>query len=95
MELQPLADRLVVKRRVEAAVTDGNIVIPDAHRKKLNVGTVMAVGEGIRYQGKLLPVKVQVGDTVLFSENVGTEVVVEQEELLILRECDLLATFRP
>ena len=92
MKIRPLQDRVVVKRLEGATVTKGGIIIPDAAKEKPIEGRVVAVGNGKSTKGgKVLPLAVQVGDTVLFGKYSGTEVKVDGQELLVMREEDLIA----
>ncbi len=91
MNLKPLSDRVVVRRVDSEAVTAGGIVIPDAATEKADQGTVLAVGPGKRNrEGELVALDVGVNDRVLFGKFSGQTVKVEGEELLILREEDIL-----
>jgi chaperonin GroES len=91
-KLRPLHDRVIVKRLEEEKVSAGGIVIPDSATEKPIRGEVMAAGEGkILDDGKVRPMAVKVGDKVLFGKYSGTEVKVEGEELLVLREDDIVA----
>jgi chaperonin GroES len=91
-KLRPLHDRVIVKRLEEEKVSAGGIVIPDSAAEKPIRGEVMAAGEGkILDDGKVRPMAVKVGDKVLFGKYSGTEVKVEGEELLVLREDDIVA----
>lgn len=92
--LRPLADRVVVKRLEEESVTASGIVLPDTAREKSQRGEVVFVGTGrVTDEGHRIPMSVKVGDTVLFAKYGGTEVKVDGQELLILKESDILATF--
>jgi chaperonin GroES len=92
MKLQPLNDRIVVKRTVEEEVSKGGIIIPDSAKEKPIQGKVLAVGTGkVLDDGNKMPLDVKKGDTVLFSKYAGSEVKIEGEELLIMREDDVLA----
>jgi chaperonin GroES len=92
MNLQPLADRLIVEALEEEETTVGGIVLPDTAREKPLRGKILAVGPGSRNdKGDLVPVDVVVGDEIIFSKYGGTEVKVGLEDLLILRETDALA----
>ena len=92
MNLRPLLDRVVVRRVDSESVTKGGIVIPDAAAEKADQGTVLAVGPGKRNDaGEVVPLDVQVEDTVLFGKFSGQTVKVDGEELLILKEDDILA----
>ncbi|MFH1003342.1 MAG: co-chaperone GroES [Chloroflexota bacterium] len=91
-KLQPLADRLVVKPGEKEEVTRSGIVIPDTAKEKPQEGKVMAVGEGRRTNdGKLIPLEVKVGDVVIYAKYGGMEIKIDGEELIILRESDVLA----
>jgi len=91
-KLQPLADRLVVKPIEREEVTKGGIVIPDTVREKPQEGEVIAVGPGrLSEDGKRIAMDVKVGDVVIYAKYGGMEVKVEDEDLMILRESDILA----
>ncbi|MBI2336597.1 MAG: co-chaperone GroES [Deltaproteobacteria bacterium] len=92
MKIRPLRDRLLVKRVGEETKTKGGIIIPDTAKEKPQEAEVMAVGSGrIDDSGKTIPLDVKVGDKVLFSKYSGTEIKLEGEEYLILREEDIQA----
>lgn len=92
MNIKPLYDRLVVRRDAEKEVTDGGIYLPENAKEKPVSGTVVAVGEGYRQDdGKLIPLRVKLGETVLFGRYAGQEVHVGDEEYLVLRENDIFA----
>jgi chaperonin GroES len=92
MKLIPLNDRIIVKRMEEEQVTKGGIIIPDTAKEKPMRGKVLAAGSGrILEDGKKVALDVKEGDTILFSKYAGNEVKVEGEELLIMREEDVLA----
>ena len=92
MDLQPLGDRLIVEVLEEEETTIGGIVLPDTAREKPQRGKVLAVGPGSRNdKGDLVPLDVAEGDEIIFSKYGGTEVRVGVEDLLILRESDVLA----
>jgi chaperonin GroES len=92
MKLVPLNDRIIVKRTEEEQVTKGGIIIPDTAKEKPIRGKVLAVGSGrILDDGKKVVLDVKEGDTILFSKYAGNEVKIEGEELLIMREEDVLA----
>jgi chaperonin GroES len=94
MKIRPLADRLVVKRTPEEEKTKGGIIIPDSAKEKPLEGLVVAVGSGKAIKsGKVVPLDVKEGDKVLFGKYSGTEVKVDGEELVLLREEDVLAVF--
>lgn len=92
MKLRPLHDRVVVKRVEEEEKTSGGIIIPDTAKEKPQQGKVVAVGKGrLLEDGKILPLTVKEGDRILFSKYAGTDIKVDGEELLIMREDDILA----
>ena len=91
MNFRPLHDRVLVKRVEEETKTAGGIIIPDSAKEKPSEGKIVAVGSGERNEaGALVPLDVKAGDLVLFGKWSGTEVVVDGEELLIMKEADLL-----
>jgi chaperonin GroES len=91
MGIRPLQDRIIVKRIEEEAKTAGGIIIPDSAKEKPQEGKVIAVGKGkIGEDGKVQPLDVKKGNRVLFSKYAGTEVNIEGEEHLIIREDDVL-----
>jgi chaperonin GroES len=90
--LKPLADRVVVKPIERERVSKGGIVLPDTAKEKPQEGKVIAVGEGrLSEDGKRLPMDVKVGDVVIYAKYGGTEIKIEDEEFMILRESDILA----
>jgi chaperonin GroES len=90
MEFRPLHDRIVVKRIEAEEKTAGGIIIPDTAKEKPSQGEVIAVGPGGRDEaGKLIPIDIQVGDRVLFGKWSGTEVKIDGEDLLIMKESDI------
>jgi chaperonin GroES len=92
MKIRPLHDRILVKRLAGQAVTKGGIIIPDTAKEKPIEGEVVAVGNGkITENGKVCPLEVKQGDRILFGKYTGTDVKIEGEEHLILREEDVLA----
>ena len=92
MKIRPLADRVVVKRTKEEEKTKGGIIIPDTAKEKPIEGIVVAVGNGKAMKdGKVRPLDVKAGDRVLFGKYSGTEVKLDGEEHMILREDDILA----
>jgi chaperonin GroES len=91
MSLQPLGDRVVVQAIEAEQVTASGLVIPDTAAEKPQRGTVLAVGSGRIEDGKRVPLQVEEGDEVIYSKYGGTEVTVDGEDLLILRESDILA----
>lgn len=91
MKIRPLQDRVLVKRIEEEEKTKGGIIIPDTAKEKPQMGKVIAAGGGKKTEdGKVIPLDVKAGNKVLFSKYAGTEVKVEDEELLIMREDDIL-----
>ena len=91
MAFRPLGDRVLVKRVEEEEKTRGGIIIPDTAKEKPQEGEVMAVGPGARDEsGKIQPLDVQVGDRILFGKWSGTEVKLEGQDLLIMKESDIL-----
>lgn len=94
MKVRPLHDRVVVKRLEEEEKTVGGIIIPDTAKEKPQQGKVIAVGKGrILEDGKVTPLIVKEGDRVLFSKYGGTDIKIDGEEHLIMREDDILAVF--
>ena len=92
VKLQPMADRLVVKPIEREEVTKGGIVLPDTAKEKPQEGKVIAVGPGrLSEDGKLIAMDVKVGDIVIYAKYGGTEIKIEDEEVIILRESDILA----
>ena len=92
MKLQPLEDRIVVKANEAEETTASGPVIPDTAKEKPQQGEVLAVGPGrIGDDNERVPMDIKVGDTVVYSKYGGTEIKVEGEELLVLRESDVLA----
>ena len=91
MKIRPLQDRLIVKRVAEEEKTKGGIIIPDTAKEKPIEGKVLAAGNGkVLEDGKVRPLDVKAGDRVLFSKYAGTEVKLDGEEHLIMREEDIL-----
>ena len=91
VKVNPLADRVVVKALEETESMRGGLYIPDTAKEKPQQGEILAVGPGKYEDGKLVPMGVKVGDKVLYGKYSGTEVTIEGEQLLILRESDVLA----
>jgi chaperonin GroES len=91
MDLQPLGDRLIVEILDEEEVLSSGIVLPDTAKEKPQKGKVLAVGDGKLEDGKRIKLDVSKGDEVLYSKYGGTEITVEGEDLLVLRESDVLA----
>jgi chaperonin GroES len=91
MKIKPLHDRVVVRRLEQEEKTAGGIIIPDTAKEKPQQGEVLAVGSGARDDsGKVVPLDVKVGDIVLFAKWGGTEVKVEGEDLLVMKESDII-----
>ena len=91
MAFRPLGDRVLVKRVEEEQKTKGGIIIPDTAKEKPQEGEVVAVGPGARDDnGKLQPLDVKAGDRILFGKWSGTEVTVDGQEMLIMKESDIL-----
>ena len=91
MKIRPLQDRVIVKRLKEEEKTKGGIIIPDTAKEKPVEGEIIAVGNGkVQEDGKVRPLDVKKGDRILFGKYAGTEVKIENEEHLILREDDIL-----
>lgn len=92
MKIRPLHDRVIVRRLEEERKTAGGIVIPDTAKEKPIQGEVVAVGKGkLLENGELRPLDVKVGDKVLYGKYSGTEVKVDGQELLVMREDDIMA----
>ncbi len=91
MNIRPLHDRIIVERIEEETMTASGIIIPDSAKEKPQEGTVIAVGKGkITEDGKVLPLDVKVGDKVLFGKYSGTDIKIEGNEYLMMREDDVL-----
>ncbi len=91
MKIRPLHDRVLVKRLEENTKTAGGIIIPDTAKEKPSEGIVEAIGDGYRVEtGQVVPLNVKVGDKVLFGKWSGTEVKVNGEERLIIKEAEIL-----
>lgn len=92
MDLKPLSDRIVVRPSKAEEKTKGGIIVPDTAKERPVWGEVIAVGPGrMSDDGKLIPMSIKVGDQVLYGKYSGTEVTIEGEELLIMRESDVFA----
>jgi len=92
MKVKPLHDRVIVKRVDEEEKTKGGIIIPDTAKEKPVEGEVVAVGDGkVSDDGKKIPLEVKAGDKVLFGKYAGTEIQIDGEENLIMREDDIIA----
>jgi chaperonin GroES len=91
MAFRPLGDRVVIRRVEEEAKTKGGIIIPDTAKEKPQEGEVIAVGPGARDEdGQRIPIDVKVGDRILFGKWSGSEVKLDDEDLLIMKESDIL-----
>ncbi len=91
MRFRPLHDRVVIRRMEGEEKTKGGIIIPDTAKEKPQEGEVIAVGPGARDEsGKLLPIDLEAGDRVLFGKWSGTEVKIDGEDLLIMKEADIM-----
>ena len=91
MKIRPLQDRVIVKRIQEEEKTKGGIIIPDTAKEKPQEGKVIAVGKGkVNEDGKLVPLDGKAGDRILFGKYSGTEIKIDNEEHLIMREDDIL-----
>ncbi|MBL0224065.1 MAG: co-chaperone GroES [Geobacteraceae bacterium] len=92
MNLRPLQDRIIVKRVEEESKTAGGLFIPETAKEKPQRGEIVAVGNGKKTEdGKVLPLDVKVGDVVLFGKYAGTEIKVDGDDFLMMREDDILA----
>jgi chaperonin GroES len=92
MKIRPLHDRILVKREEEKEVKKGGIIIPDTAKEKPQEGKVVAVGGGkVNEDGKKIPLDVKAGDKILFGKYSGTEIKIDGQEYLILREDEVLA----
>ena len=91
MNIRPLQDRVIIKRVKEEEKSKGGIIIPDTAKEKPSQGEIIAVGPGGRDEsGKLIPIDLKVNDKVLFGKWSGTEVKIDGEELLIMKESDIM-----
>src|SRR5213079_709206 len=96
MDLQPLGDRLIVEALEEEETTSSGIVLPDTAKEKPQRGRVLAVGPGMRNDsGEVVPMEVAVGDEIIYSKYGGTEIKLGADDVLILRESDVLAKVAP
>jgi len=91
MNIKPLGDRIVIKVLEKEEKTKGGIVLPDTAKEKPQKGEVLAVGSGEIIDGKKVELEVKVGDKIIFSKYAGTEIKLDDEEYLILRQSDVLA----
>ena len=91
MNIRPLHDRVILKRMEEETTSSGGIVIPDSAAEKPSRGEIIAAGNGKRLDnGEIVPLDVKVGDTVLFGKYSGTEIKIDGEEVLVMREEDIM-----
>ena len=94
VKIVPLGDKVVVKRQEAETTTSGGIVLPDSAQNKPQRGEVVAIGDGhVKSDGTKLPLTVKEGDKVIFSSYAGDEIKLGDEEYLLLRESDILATY--
>lgn len=92
MKIRPLHDRVLLKRKSEEERTAGGLYIPDSAKERANQATVIAVGKGrVLPDGKVAPLTVKAGDTVLFGKYAGSEIKLDGEEHMIMREDEILA----
>jgi chaperonin GroES len=95
MKVRPLRDRLIVRRLEEENKTKGGIIIPDTAKEKPLSGEVLAVGSGkVLEDGKVVPLDLKAGDQVLFGKYAGTEITIDGEDLLMLKEEDVLGVLK-
>ncbi len=95
MTLEPLHDRIIIKPSQPDETTKGGIIIPDTAKEKPMQGEIVAVGQGkVGDDGKVIPLQVKAGDKVLYGKYSGTEVSVDGEDMLIMRESDVFAIIR-
>ncbi|RKY32689.1 MAG: co-chaperone GroES [Candidatus Omnitrophota bacterium] len=95
MKIKPLGDRVLIKPCDEKEKTKGGIVLPDTAKEKPQEGEIVAVGEGRKIEdGKVIPLSLKVGDKVLYGKYSGTEITVDDQEYLIMREEDVLAVIK-
>jgi len=93
MRFTPLHDRILVRRIEEQETTKGGLIIPDTAKEKPQEGEVLAVGKGkLKEDGKVIPLDVKKGDRILFGKYSGTDIVVDGDDLLIMREDEVLGT---
>jgi chaperonin GroES len=94
-KIRPLHERVLVRRLEEEEVSKGGIIIPDSAKEKPAEGEIVAVGTGKKTEeGKIIPLDVKVGDKILFSKHSGSDIKVDGEEFLIMKEDDILAVFK-
>jgi chaperonin GroES len=96
MKVKPLHDRILIKRVEEKETIKGGIIIPDTAKEKPQEGEVIAVGGGKKTEeGKVIPLDVKAGDRILFGKYSGTEIKIDEEEFLIIREDEVLGIIEP
>ncbi len=92
LKMEPLADRVVIRPTEKEEITKGGIILPDTVKEKPQEGLVVAVGPGkLADDGKRVKLEVKVGDSVIYAKYAGTEIKVDDEELIVVRESDILA----
>jgi chaperonin GroES len=91
MQVTPLHDRVLVRRLEEKEIAKGGIIIPDTEKEKPQEGEVMAVGAGKMEKGQRVPLDVKMGDRILFAKYTGSDIKIDDQEYLILREEEILA----
>jgi chaperonin GroES len=95
VNITPLHDRVLVRRLEEKESVKGGIIIPDSAKEKPQEGEVVAVGSGRREKGELIPLDVKVGDRILFGKYSGSDIKIDDEEFMILKEDEILAKLGP
>jgi chaperonin GroES len=95
VNITPLHDRVLVRRLEEKESVKGGIIIPDSAKEKPQEGEVIAVGSGRREKGELIPLDVKPGDRILFGKYSGSDIKIDDEEYMILKEDEILAKFGP
>lgn len=91
MKLKPLGDRVVIKQLEAEETTKSGIVLPTQSKEKPQQAEIIAVGPGATVDGKIVPMQVNVGDNVIYSKYAGTEIKIDNEEYIIVKESDILA----
>ena len=95
LEFAPIGDRVLIKRVVASDVSKGGIIIPDQALDKPQEGQILAIGEGKIEDGKLVPLRLKIGDRVLFGKYSGCEIKLNEEELVIMREEEVMGVLKP